>query len=311
MKLRNQLQAERAQENCIRAAAGFAFIELLVVIAVIALMAAMLLPTLSRARQQSAATQCLNNLKELALAWNMYVADNHGFFPANSEGGTGKAWIAGGEMNYSGSPDNTNLMDLVGPNSLISPYALKQRQIFKCPADLSCTDGTKGAPRIRTYSMNESIGYANGVTAGTGYWLPSVINGGPWMGYFKESDLSRPKPSMLWLFQEEDPDSINDAGFAFEMPTGAGGADTAWIDSPSKVHGNAGRFAFVDGHSEVHAWRNPLAVPNVTYSGAGGDPGNYPRKVISKNRDVWWVAARTSALASGAQNDFPSDWTNP
>jgi Tfp pilus assembly major pilin PilA len=287
-----------------RAVTGFVFIELLVVIAIIALLAAMLLPTLSRARQQAAAIQCLNNLKELALAWNMYVADNHGVFPYNEEPGN-VGWIAGGEMNYSGSNDDTNLLDLTGPHSQIGPYVLKQPLIFKCPADKSRSFGMRGTPRIRTYSMSASIGLAaNGTPSGQGYWLPSIYNGGPWMCYFKESDLSRPGPSMLWLFQEEDPDSINDAAWQFNMPTMT---DTAWIDSPSKLHGNAGRFAFVDGHSEVHTWHNPLAIPNVTYSGDGGDPVSYPRKVINGNVDVWWVAARTSALASGAQNDFPSD----
>jgi hypothetical protein len=258
---------------------------------------------LSGARQQAAAIQCLNNLKELGLAWNMYVTEHRGVFPYNPEGAN-FGWIAAGEMNYQGSTDDTNLMDLTGGpghDSLLAPYTFKQPFIFQCPADRSRSFGMRGAPRIRTYSMSASIGAALiGSTSGQGAWLPAP----PWMCYFKESDLSRPGPSMLWLFQEEDPDSINDAAWQFNMPTMT---DTAWIDSPSKLHGHAGRFAFVDGHSEVHTWHNPLAIPNVTYSGDGGDPVSYPRKVINGNVDVWWVAARTSALASGAQNDFPSD----
>ena len=290
-------------------APAFAFIELMVVVAIIMLLTAMLLPTLNGARQQAASIQCLHNLKELAQAWNMYVTDNHGVFPYNTEGGT-VGWIAGGEMNYSGSSDDTNLMDLTGGpghTSLLGPYTSKQPFIFKCPSDQSRSFGKSGSPRIRTYSMSAALGAgANGATSGQGAWLPAP----PWLCFFKESDLRRPAPSMLWLFQEEDPDSINDEVFQFAMPTGAGGVDTAWIDSPSKLHGNSGRFAFVDGHSEAHEWRDPRGIPNVTYSsssGMPGDPGSYPRRTVIGNADVWWVAARTSALASGAKNDFPSE----
>lgn len=158
------------------------------VIAIIAILAAMLLPALSMAKQQAMCTQCMSNNRELVLAWKMYVDDNRSFFPYNEEGGN-TGWIAAGEMDYQGSSDNTNLQDLIGKNSLIGPYVLKQPLIFKCPADQSCTRGVKGASRIRSYSMTQSIGTAaDGSVDKQGAWLPSIYNGGPWMCYFKESD---------------------------------------------------------------------------------------------------------------------------
>jgi len=285
-----------------RTSTGFTLIELLVVIAIIAILAAMLLPALSRAKLQATSTTCLNDQKQIMLAWKMYTDDNHGVFPPNEEGRSSAAWIDAGEMDYMGSKDNTNLLDLIGPKSLIGPYVLKQPRVFKCPSDMSCTFGTRGAPRIRTYSMSQAIGDGTaGSIDGQGTWLPSVYNGGPWMCYFKESDLSRPSPSKLWVMTEEDPDTINDAAWAIKMPLGA--TTPGWVDGPSALHGKSGTWGFMDGHVELHGWRNLDSIPKVSYKTTGMGP----YRQINNNVDVYWVASRTSARADGRPNGFPDD----
>jgi prepilin-type N-terminal cleavage/methylation domain-containing protein/prepilin-type processing-associated H-X9-DG protein len=282
---------------------GFTLIELLVVIAIIAILAALLLPALSLAKQQAVSTQCMNNEKQLVLAWKMYTDDNRNVFPYNEEGGAPPAWVYG-DLDYSGAAYNSDLDYIVNPKyAQMGPYVLKQAGVYRCPADRSCARGLLGAPRIRSISMNQAVGFGStGETSGQGAWLPSVYSGGGYECYFKESNFGRPSPSALWVFIDENPDSVNDAAFAFQMPDGG---NTTWIDMPSKLHGNAGGFGFADGHAEVHKWMNPRGIPGTTYTGPGGSPSLLKFDVIRANKDIYWVGNRTSALADGLPNPFP------
>jgi prepilin-type N-terminal cleavage/methylation domain-containing protein/prepilin-type processing-associated H-X9-DG protein len=289
--LRPHEDAERPSQG------GFTLIELLVVMSIIALLATLLVPAMASSATDSAAAKCMSNLRQIAVAWQMYADENLGVFAYNEEGGNPPAWISGNE-DYSGNAGDTNVAYLINPvYAQIGPY-VKTAALFKCPSDMSLSFGTNGAPRVRSISMSQAIGLASGgVTLGQGPWLPSIYCGGPYQCYFKQSDLGRPSPAGLFVLLEEHPDTINDAAFAFQMPTSP--AATTWIDVPAKYHANACNFSFADGHVETHKWQAPQGIPSVTFGGRSNISN------ILSNPDIWWVGNHTSARADGQPNPFP------
>lgn len=262
---------------------AFTLIELLVVIAIIAILASLLLPALSRAKQEAQATTCLSNSKQVVLAWSLYADDFNGKFPPN-EAGQMEAddyvgWVKGW-LNYSGGGvpgDDTNMNLLLNPtNAFLGPY-VKMAAVYKCPADLSCEYGRRGKPRNRSISMSQAIGPNRfGTADGQGSWLPYP----PYVVFVKQSGLRA--PSNLWVTTDENPDSINDGAFAVVM------AGWAWEDYPAPYHNGATSFSFADGHSEIHKWLHPEGLPKVTYVSVTA-----PR-VIVNNPDVIWLQQRTS-----------------
>src|ERR1035438_4606069 len=164
-----------------RQARAFTLIELLVVIAIIAILAAMLLPALARAKVQSQTVKCLSTKKQLMLGWKMYADDFHDYMLPNAPAGASDAlsWCATSGEGWGSEGDNTNIATYLG--CLMAPYVLKQVAVYGCPGD---TLPSQNGSRIRAVSMNSQMGASEGV--------PNYST--TWRLYYKVGDLSNPVP---------------------------------------------------------------------------------------------------------------------
>src|SRR5437868_3487712 len=153
--------------------AGFTLIELLVVIAIIAILAAMLLPALSKARCRAQASYDMNNKKQLALAWTMYTGDFNDNLPINSDvnqpippplpGAGARPWVGGSFMDWTTSGQNVDVRYLTDDlGSSMAAYTARNPQVYWCPADNYASGAQRAAGythRIRSCALNAALGF--------------------------------------------------------------------------------------------------------------------------------------------------------
>jgi prepilin-type N-terminal cleavage/methylation domain-containing protein/prepilin-type processing-associated H-X9-DG protein len=269
---------------------GFTLTELLVVIVTVAILALLLLPALASTKPNSQAFQCLENLRQLTLAWQMYAEDNNGKLAPNGDQIAQPTSPTDPNIQPEGKyfqwcPGVMNAFSLYATNYVqagcIYPY-VKTMNVYKCPADQSFFKfGLNIYPKVRSYSMNC---FLNAINIWTSVGAHGIRN------FLKDTDIKQPGPAMTYVFIDENEYSINDSFFVIDplqvfVIYAPGGY---WQDIPSTRHGNAGSLSFADGHSEIKRWRDGVIQNWTKTTGrVNADPSS---------EDCAWLALRATTF---------------
>ena len=237
-----------------RARSGFTLIELLVVIAIIAILAALLLPALARAKDQGKLAKCLSNHKQLSVAWNLYAGDNNGNLVPNDPSEPANEWIANADAEYSEQlySGATNIYNII--TGKLFPYC-PNVGIYSCPSATPCPNTHPPVIQMRNVSLSGQMGGGRVYFADPAH-LPNV----------KESDILFPPPAQALTFIDESPITIDDAYFALNV------LERIWQNAPAIWHFNGDDLSFADGRAEHWPWyeHHTLIIPGDNF------PALYP-----------------------------------
>ena len=248
---------------------GFTLTELLVVIVTVAILG-LLLPAIAGTKPNSQAFQCLENLRQLTLGWQMYAGDNSGKLAPGGDQQTQPATptdpkILPGGIWVQWCPGIMNIFNINATNFIqagaIYPY-VNTINVYKCPADHSFIRfGPNLYPKLRSYSMNC---YLSPILPWTSVGLDGTRN------FYNDTDDTKPGPSMTYVFIGENEYSINDSFFVSDPNQG-----NYWQDIPATRHAGSSGLSYADGHSEMKRWTDSSILGYTGFIGQlSGNPNS-------------------------------------